>query len=117
VQSTVWAKGKVERGVGSVQDNAVKGRTFASLDEQNQFLAAWEQNVADTRIHGTTRRHVGQVFREVERPALGPLPAGRFPCLPGGGVIQAPARRFPGSPTSPARGVRRPDRPAARPRQ
>jgi transposase len=74
-------KGKVERGVGYVQDNALKGRTFASLDEQNQFLTAWEQNVADTRIHGTTRRHVGQVFREVERPALAPLPAGRFPCF------------------------------------
>jgi hypothetical protein len=74
-------KGKVERGIGYVQDNALKGRTFASLDEQNQFLAAWEQNVADTRIHGTTRQHVGLVFRAVERAALLPLPSGRFPCF------------------------------------
>ena len=35
--------------------------------------------MADTRIHGTTRRQVGKVFAEVERPALAPLPAGRFP--------------------------------------
>src|SRR5712692_5789680 len=31
-------KGKVERGIGYVQDNALKGRTFAGLDEQNRFL-------------------------------------------------------------------------------
>ena len=39
----------------------------------------WEQNIADTRIHGTTKRHVGKVFREVEQAALLPLPAERFP--------------------------------------
>src|SRR5436190_1931324 len=57
------------------QNNAVKGRTFESLTEQNTHLADWEKNVADTRIHGTTRRQVGKVFEEVERPALQPLPA------------------------------------------
>ena len=35
--------------------------------------------MADTRIHGTTRKQVGKVFEAVERPALGELPAGRFP--------------------------------------
>jgi transposase len=74
-------KGKVERGIGYVQGNALKGRTFASLHEQNAFLSDWEQNVADTRVHGTTRKQVGKVFVEVERAALLPLPAGRFPCF------------------------------------
>jgi transposase len=74
-------KGKVERGIGYVQGNALKGRTFASLDAENHFLADWEQHVADTRIHGTTRRHVGLVFRDIERPALLPLPLARFPCF------------------------------------
>jgi transposase len=74
-------KGKVERGIGYVQDNALKGRTFVSLQEQNVFLSDWEQNVADTRVHGTTRRQVGKVFVEVERAALLPLPASRFPCF------------------------------------
>ena len=72
-------KGKVERGVGYVQDNALKGRVFPSLAEQNQHLEAWEQSVADTRIHGTIRRQVRQVFEECERSALRPLPAERFP--------------------------------------
>jgi transposase len=72
-------KGKVERGVGYVQGNALKGRTFASVAEENGHLWQWEATVADTRIHGTTRRQVGKMFQEVERPALLPLPAGRFP--------------------------------------
>lgn len=72
-------KGKVERGVGYAQCNALKGRTFTSLAEQNRFLAEWETSVADTRIHGTTRRQVGPYFAEVEKPALLPLPLERFP--------------------------------------
>jgi transposase len=72
-------KGKVERGIGYVKDNGLKGREFASLAEENQHLREWEKGVADTRIHGTTRQHVGKVFEQVERPALLPLPAERFP--------------------------------------
>jgi transposase len=72
-------KGKVERGVGYVQDNGLKAREFMSLEAQNEHLAHWEQSIADTRIHGTTKRHVGKVFREVEQAALLPLPAVRFP--------------------------------------
>jgi transposase len=72
-------KGKVERGIDYVQENALKGRAFTSLDEENQFLRDWEQAVADTRLHGTTRRQVGAHFAEVERAALQPLPPQRFP--------------------------------------
>lgn len=72
-------KGKVESGVKFAQNNAVKGRSFPSLTAQNRHLSEWEKNVADTRIHGTTRRQVGKLFAEVERPALQPLPAGLFP--------------------------------------
>ena len=74
-------KGKVERGVGYVKNNALKGRTFASLGEQNPFLQEWERTVADTRIHGTTRRQVGPYFAAVEKPTLAPLPPARFPCF------------------------------------
>jgi transposase len=74
-------KGKVERGVAYVQDNALRGRKFATLDEQNRYLLHWEQTVADTRLHGTTRRQVGKHFEEVERAALQRLPAERFPCF------------------------------------
>jgi transposase len=72
-------KGKIERGVGYVKGNALQGHTFTSVAEQNRHLRGWEENVADCRIHGTTRRQVGQVFRELEQPALRPLPVERFP--------------------------------------
>jgi transposase len=60
-------KGKVEAGVKYGQNNALKGRSFTSLAEQNLFLSDWERTVADTRIHGTTRQQVIKVFNEVER--------------------------------------------------
>lgn len=72
-------KGKIERGIGYVQDNALKGRVFKSLEEQNRFLLHWETHVADKRIHGTTRKQVEKVFEELERPALLGLPPDRFP--------------------------------------
>jgi len=72
-------KGKVESGVNFVQSNGLKGHSFAGLPEENQHLWHWELTVADTRIHGTTRKQVGKLFAEVEKPALLPLPAERFP--------------------------------------
>jgi transposase len=72
-------KGKVEAGVKYAQNNAVKGRCFESLAAQNLFLAEWERNVADTRIHGTTRQQVGKLFETIERLALRALPASLFP--------------------------------------
>ena len=73
-------KGKVERIVGYVQENALKARTFASLTEQNRHLLAWETTVADKRVHGTTRQQVQALF-EREKPSLRPLPVARFACF------------------------------------
>jgi len=72
-------KGKIESGVGYVKGNALKGQVFHTLEEENRHLLDWENTVADQRIHGTIRQQVGKLFAEVERPALRPLPAGRFP--------------------------------------
>jgi transposase len=72
-------KGKVEGGVKYLQSNALKGKDFENLIEQNRYLFEWEQTVADTRIHGTTQKQVKKCFEDVERPALLPLPADRFP--------------------------------------
>ena len=72
-------KGKVERGVDYVQNNALKGKTFTSLQDQNRHLLRWETTVADTRIHGTTRKQVKKAFEDAERAALLPLPVARFP--------------------------------------
>lgn len=72
-------KGKVESGVKYVKNNGLKGRTFSSLEEQNEFLLNWEQSTADTRIHGTTKKQVGKLFDDIEQSALLPLPKDRFP--------------------------------------
>ena len=73
-------KGKIEGGIKYVRFNALKGRNFPSLPAENAFLRDWEARVADTRIHGTTRRQVRQAFA-AERPALLPLPDSLFPCF------------------------------------
>jgi transposase len=70
-------KGKVESAVGHTQGTALKGRTFESIEEQNVFLQRWNERWAFTRIHGTTKRQVREMFDE-ERPALLPLPPTRF---------------------------------------
>ena len=85
-------KGKVERGIGYVKDNALKSRKFSSLQEQNKYLLNWETCVADTRIHGTTRKQVGKLFREEEKMSLLPLPVGR--CL---GLVSRRRHRPPGA--------------------
>lgn len=72
-------KGKIERGIGYVKDNALRGRKFTDLTAENAYLREWESTVADTRIHGTTRQQVNQVFNTVERAALQALPMERFP--------------------------------------
>jgi transposase len=71
-------KGKIEKGIDYVQSNALKGHTFGSLADENQHLLDWEARIADTRIHGTTRRQVQVLFQE-EKPHLLSLPVGRFP--------------------------------------
>jgi transposase len=71
-------KGKIESGIKYVKNNALKGRIFSSLAEEKIFLADWETNVADTRIHGTTKKQVRRMFEE-ERAVLQPLPLEPFP--------------------------------------
>lgn len=71
--ATPQHKGKVESGVKYAQNNALKGKKFPSLDEQNAYLRFWNKTWASTRIHGTTKRQVQAMF-EQEKPTLQPLP-------------------------------------------
>lgn len=71
-------KGKVESSVKYAKNNALKGRQFSSLVEQNDFLLEWESKTADTRIHGTTKEQVKKRFEQAERQALIRLPSERF---------------------------------------
>ena len=75
-------KGKIENGVGYVQDNGLKGRRFTSLEEENRHLVQWEATVADTRIHGTIRKQVGKLFQELERGGAAATARGAVPVLP-----------------------------------
>jgi transposase len=70
-------KGKVESGVGHAKNTPLRGLRFESLEEAQQYLDRWEARWADTRIHGTTKRQVAQMFAE-ERSFLLPLPAEPF---------------------------------------
>lgn len=70
-------KGKVESNIGYVQDNAVKGLRFDSLEQQNKHLRHWNATIAFPRRHGTTKRLVTEMFEE-ELPYFKPLPQEEF---------------------------------------
>jgi hypothetical protein len=71
-------KGSVENAIQHTQSTALKGRRFASLEEQNDFLEHWETHWAAKRIHGSAKRQVEAMFQE-ERPLLKPLAAASIP--------------------------------------
>jgi transposase len=68
-------KGKVESGVKYVKGNFLPGRVFRDLEDFNEQLRAWQAEVADRRIHGTTHEPPIERFAR-EAGALTPL-AGR----------------------------------------
>jgi transposase len=70
-------KGKVESGVAHAQKTPLKGKKFGSLEEAQAYLDHWEENWADKRIHGRTKRQVAAMFAE-EKPFLQPLPLEPF---------------------------------------
>jgi transposase len=70
-------KGTVESAIQHTQSTALKGRRFESLDEQNAWLAHWEERWAALRIHGRKKRQVLELYQE-EQPHLRPLPLEGF---------------------------------------
>jgi transposase len=66
-------KGKTESGVGYAKRNAIAGRSFASWEAFEAHLAAWERDVANTRVHGTTGEGPMIRFARDEAAALKPL--------------------------------------------
>ena len=70
-------KGAVESAIQHTQNTALKGRKFETLEEQNAWLAHWEERWAAPRIHGRKKRQVLQMYLE-EKPYLKPLPAQSF---------------------------------------
>lgn len=72
-------KGKIESGIKYVQNDVLKGERFKSLAQINEALRKWESQVADLRIHGTTKQQVHAHFMEHEKTSLKPLPPELFP--------------------------------------
>ena len=70
-------KGKVERPFRYVREDFFLARSFRDLDDLNTQLGQWLNEVANTRVHATTRRVVCEHFAD-EQPHLKPLPAGPF---------------------------------------
>jgi hypothetical protein len=70
-------KGKVERPFRYIREDFFLGRSFRNLDDLNAQFRQWLDQVANVRIHATTKRVVAEHFAE-ERPALQPLTAGTF---------------------------------------
>src|SRR5690606_3637077 len=64
-----------------VKDNALKGCCFTSLAQVNEHLRWWTANVADKRIHGTTKRQVATHFEQSEKAHLKALPDSLFPAF------------------------------------
>ena len=80
---TAAAQGEDRIGRGLCEEERAEGpHTSPAWKKRTHHLRHWEETVADTRMHGTTRQQVGKVFAEVERPAPAAVAAGAFPVLP-----------------------------------
>ena len=83
-------KGKDENGVKFVKRNALAGHAFSSLAAVNAHLQQWLRNVADQRVHGTTRMTPLARFAE-EASHLAPI-HGRPPFAAGADIVRKVAK-------------------------
>ena len=70
-------KGKVERPFRYIRQDFFLARTFRNLEDLNEQLRRWLNEVANPRVHATTGRVVNEAFAE-ERASLKPLPLAPF---------------------------------------
>ena len=70
-------KGKVERPFRYIREDFFLARSFRNLEDLNVQLRVWLDQVANPRVHATTRRVVNEAFAE-ERSHLRPLPLAPF---------------------------------------
>ena len=67
-------KGKIERPYRYIRQDFFLARAFRNLDDLNAQFDTWRTEVANPRVHATTRRVVEDAFAE-ELPHLKPSPA------------------------------------------
>jgi transposase len=66
-------KGKTDRAVRYVKENAIAGRTFDTFDYLHAHMLRWCREIADTRKHGTTGQAPIERFEQAEKDALQPI--------------------------------------------
>src|SRR3982751_5794411 len=91
-------KGKVERPVRYLRDNFVYGRTFANDADLDQQRRQWLDDVANVRVHATTRERPRDRFDRDERLLLHPLAPRPYTSVL---VPDAPRREAPSAPPRP----------------
>ncbi len=74
-------KGKVEARIKYVKRAFFRGREGQRIDEVDAAFQRWLRDVANVRIHGTTRERPEEAFARDEQHLLGPLPARPFELL------------------------------------
>ena len=80
-------KGKIERPVGYLRGNFLYGRTFLGDADLGDQCTRWLADVANPRIHGTTKEPPILRFTRDERATLQPLAARPYRSL----VLHAPS--------------------------
>lgn len=71
-------KGKDERLFLYLERDFLQGSEFESLEDLNAKARLWLDEIANCRVHGTTRRIPNEAW-EQEKPFLIPLPQSRYP--------------------------------------
>ena len=71
-------KGKVESGIKYVKNNFLKGFPSSSYEKLQKGLSQWNDQICNTRVHGTTRKVPTEEFVQVEKAVLQKLPAQRY---------------------------------------
>ncbi len=71
-------KPRVERAVPFCRENGFAGENFVDLEASRVGMRCWCLEDAGMRIHGTTQRRPLEHFRDVEQPALLPVPTSRY---------------------------------------
>jgi transposase len=70
-------KGRVEASIKYIRHSFFYGRSFASFDDLRAAAGRWRDDIANQRIHGTTRERPAERLI-VERPRLRALPERPF---------------------------------------
>jgi len=74
-----YEKGRVEKSIDYIKRNLLRGMEITTLEKVNIDAIHWLENIANVRIHATTKRKPDEMFEE-EKNELIPLPINRYDC-------------------------------------